>query len=127
MQFPLFDNQDVEDVTSELVDMSDCTLPHGKRRKLTGRTRFSVSVVRELFEFHHTNPHTKQTNLGKALIQRLPYQRLNCVITYDTFWTTMGPAMSHMFSARMVLAYKLQGGKIWFTGDGQADFVDKAL
>ncbi|KAG0012793.1 hypothetical protein BGZ81_001385, partial [Podila clonocystis] len=33
MKFPLFDDQDVEDVLSELVDISDCTLPHVKRRK----------------------------------------------------------------------------------------------
>ncbi|KAF9304314.1 hypothetical protein BGZ74_001844 [Mortierella antarctica] len=33
MQFPLFDDQDVEDVLLELIDISDCTLLHVKRRK----------------------------------------------------------------------------------------------
>jgi hypothetical protein len=28
---------------------------------------------------------------------------------------------------RMVLAYKLQGGRIWFASESQADFMNKAL
>ncbi|KAF9314251.1 hypothetical protein BG006_003963, partial [Podila minutissima] len=43
-EFPQFDESDVNKMLSELVDMSDCEIPPAKRRKLTGRARFSVDV-----------------------------------------------------------------------------------
>ena len=127
MQFPSFDDQDVEDVLSELVDISDCTLPHVKRRKVTGRARFSVSVVRELFELHHTDPHTKQTKLDKAFDSAINLAKTELRDKVrDLLDNDRTGDVAHLLG-RMVLAFKLQGGKIWFSSDGQADFMDKAL
>ncbi|KAF9972495.1 hypothetical protein BGZ75_001481, partial [Mortierella antarctica] len=127
MQFASFDDQDVENVLSNLIDTSGCTLPHVKRRKLTGRARFSVSVIRELFEFHHTDPQTKQTklemacdsaiNLSKTELRNKVRELLENDSTGDVV---------HLLG-RMVLAYRLQGGKIWFASNAQVDFMDKAL
>ncbi|KAF9299630.1 hypothetical protein BGZ74_008826 [Mortierella antarctica] len=127
IQFPLFDDQDVEEVLSELVDISDCTLPHVKRRKVIGRARFSVSVVRELFEFHHTDPHTKQTRLDRAFDSAIDLSKteLRAKVRELLAIDRTGDVV-HLLG-RMVLAYKLQGGKMWFSSDSQADFVDKAL
>ncbi|KAK3805922.1 MAG: hypothetical protein J3Q66DRAFT_360046 [Benniella sp.] len=127
MQFPSFDDQEVENVLSNLIDTSSCTLPHAKRRKLTGRARFSVSVIRELFELRHIEPLCKQAKLDQALESAINQakgelrDKVRSLLHNDRDGNT-----AHLFS-RMVLAYKLQGGKIWFTSNSQADFVDKAL
>ncbi|KAG0019239.1 hypothetical protein BGZ82_000211 [Podila clonocystis] len=125
--FPLFDDQDVEDVLSELVDISDCTIPHAKRRKLTGRARFSASVVREIFELHHTEPHTKQTKLDKAFDSAIDLAKSELRDKVRDLMDNDSTGDVVHLLGRMVLAYKLQGGKIWFTSNGQADFMDKAL
>lgn len=127
MQFPSFDDQDVEDVLSKLVDISDCILPHINRRKVTGRARFSVSVVRELFEHQQTDSRTKQTKLDKAFDSAIDVAKteLREKVHGLLYNDRTGDAV-HLLG-RMVLAYKLQGGKMWFTSDSQADFMDKAL
>jgi hypothetical protein len=127
LQFPSFDEQDVEDAISKLVDISDCTLPDAKRRMLTGRVRLSVSVARELFEYHHAEPHTKQARLDKALdlaIERAKTELCDKVL--NLLESAKTGEVAHLLG-RMVLAYKLQGGRIWFASDSQADFMDKAL
>lgn len=127
MQFPLFDDQDVENVLSELVDISDCTFPHVKRRKVTGRARFSVNVVRELFELHYPDPHTKQTILDKAFDSAIDLAKTELRGKVRELLGNDRTGDVARLLGRMVLAYKLQGGKIWFTSDAQADFMDKAL
>ena len=98
-----------------------------KRRKLAGRARFSVSVVRELFNGLHTNPDTKYIELDKVsdsaigLTKTEPRSKVRDLIDSDKTGETV-----RLFG-RMVLAFKLQDGKIWFARIGQADFVDKAL
>ncbi|KAF9284123.1 hypothetical protein BGZ68_004905 [Mortierella alpina] len=127
MQFPSFDDQDVENVLSSLIDTSGCTLPYVKRRKLTGRARFSVSVIRELFEFHHTDPQTKQTKLEKACDSAINLSKdvLRGKVQ-DLLHDDRTGEVVHLLG-RMVLTFKLQGGKIWFASSAQVDFMDKAL
>ncbi|KAG9063736.1 hypothetical protein KI688_003848 [Linnemannia hyalina] len=127
MRFPLFDDQDVEHVLSKLIDTSGCTIPHDKLRKLTGRAQFSVSVIRELFKLNHTNPHTKQARLEKAFdsaINLVSIQlrgRVRELLGGDTTGEVV-----HLLG-RMVLAFKLQGGKVWFARKAQVKFMDNAL
>ncbi|KAF9139415.1 hypothetical protein BGX30_007983 [Mortierella sp. GBA39] len=127
IRFPSFDDQDVEHVLSNLIDTSDCTVPHEKRRKLAGRARFSVAVVRELFNLQHTSPHTKQARLEKAFdsaIDRVSLDLRNKVQDLLRRDTTGEVAR---LLGRMVLAFKLQGGKMWFASTTHVDFMDKAL
>ncbi|KAI9239568.1 MAG: hypothetical protein BYD32DRAFT_434765 [Podila humilis] len=125
-QLPLFDDQDVEDVLSDLIDVSGCTLPDVKRQKLTGRPRFSVSVVREFFEFYHTDPHTKQTKLEKAFDSVIGLAKTEpCDKMRDLLYGDRTGEVVHLLG-RMVLAFKLHGGKIWVAIKAQVDFINKA-
>ncbi|KAG0041795.1 hypothetical protein BGZ90_009653, partial [Linnemannia elongata] len=47
--FPLFDEHEVNKILSDLVDLSGCEIPPSKRRKLSGRPRFSLGIVNLLF------------------------------------------------------------------------------
>ncbi|KAG0035316.1 hypothetical protein BGZ81_009812 [Podila clonocystis] len=127
MQFPSFDHQDVEDVISKLIDTSGYMLPHVKCQKLIGRPRFSVSVVRELFELYHIDCHTKQTKLEKAFDSAIDRAKTEL---REKVQNLLGGdrtgEVAHLLG-RMVLAFKLQGGKTWFASKAQVDFMDKAL
>ncbi|KAF8975379.1 hypothetical protein BGZ52_008954, partial [Haplosporangium bisporale] len=125
-QFSLFGDQDVEDVLLDLIDVSGCTLPDVKRQKLTGRPRFSVSVVREFFEFYHTDPHTKQTKLEKAFDSVIGLAKTESRDKMrDLLYGDRTGEVVHLLG-RMVLAFKLHGGKIWFASKAQVDFINKA-
>ncbi|KAG0330809.1 hypothetical protein BG004_001975 [Podila humilis] len=126
LQFPSFDDQNVEDVLSELVDISGCAIPDIKRLNLTGRPRFSVSVVRELFKLDN-DPCSKQTKLDKAVDSAINQEKeALCSNVRDLLDNDTTGEIAHLLG-RMVLAYKLQGGNVWFSGCSQADFINKAL
>ncbi|KAG9072221.1 hypothetical protein KI688_006445 [Linnemannia hyalina] len=112
--FPRFDENDVDKILSDLVDMSDCDLPPAKRRKLTGRARFSVDVVKRLAT-RCSSQDSKQVDLEDAVDKSIEH--------------TMNGlrAGAARLLGRMVLAYHLQDGKISFSSQQQSDFVDKAL
>ncbi|CAO3670427.1 unnamed protein product [Umbelopsis ramanniana] len=64
--FPLFDQNDVSRILSDLVDMEDCVVPEPKRRKLSGRARFAVDVVNRLTK-PSTTGDSKQMMLENAI------------------------------------------------------------
>jgi hypothetical protein len=110
-EFPLFDNQDVENVLSSLINVSDCTIPDVKRRKLTGRARFSVSIVRELYELHHTDPVTKQTKLERPFDSAIDLAKTELRDKVQGLLANDKTGDVTHLLGRLVLAYKLQGGK----------------
>ncbi|GJJ77531.1 hypothetical protein EMPS_09890 [Entomortierella parvispora] len=127
-QFPVFNEEDVQNVLSELVDISDCTIPPVKRQKLTGRARFSVSVVNEMFEYRHIEPHSsKQARLDEVIDLAIARSKLSLQAGVRQLLTDDRTGDVAHLLGRMVLAYKLDGGKTWFSISTQADFVDKAV
>ncbi|KAI8356285.1 hypothetical protein B0O80DRAFT_23814 [Mortierella sp. GBAus27b] len=125
-EFPQFDENDVDKILSDLVDMSDCDLPPAKRRKLTGRARFSVDVVKRLAT-RCSSQDSKQVDLEDAVDKSIEHTmnglRARVRIILENDKTGEAPRLL----GRMVLAYHLQGGKISFSSQQQSDFVDKAL
>ncbi|GJJ77536.1 hypothetical protein EMPS_09895 [Entomortierella parvispora] len=127
-QFPVFNEEDVQNVLSELVDISDCTIPRVKRQKLTGRARFSASVVTEMFECRHIEPHSsKQAKLDKVVDLAIARSKLSLQAGVRQLLTDDETGDVAHLLGRMVLAYKLHGGKTQFSISTQADFVDKAV
>ncbi|KAF9166237.1 hypothetical protein DFQ26_008378 [Actinomortierella ambigua] len=58
--FPWFDENDIHKMLSGLVDLSDCEIPPAKRRRLSGRPRFSLGIIEHLLETgHRTLPSTQ--------------------------------------------------------------------
>lgn len=47
--FPQLDQDDVYKMLSDLIDLSDCVIPPAKIRKVSGRPRFSIGIVNDLF------------------------------------------------------------------------------
>ncbi|KAG0219965.1 hypothetical protein BGX31_011119 [Mortierella sp. GBA43] len=66
-KFPTFNEEEAETMLSELIDISDCTIQHSKRRKLSDRGRFSVNVVRKLFDHNDGSWSSKQPRLEDAV------------------------------------------------------------
>jgi hypothetical protein len=124
--FPSFDEKDVESVLSELVDMSDCTLQPDKHWMLTGRAQFSVSVVRHLFNCY-SDQHSKQINLDNAINTAIGQIMADLKSKVRGLIGIDKTGKAARLLGRMVLAYKLQGGKIWFESIEQSDFVNNAL
>ncbi|KAF8924896.1 hypothetical protein BGZ47_003626 [Haplosporangium gracile] len=124
--FPQFDEEDVVKILSDLLDMSDCEIPPAKRRKLTGRARFSVDVVKRLAT-RCSSRDSKQVDLHDAVDKSIEHTinglRAGVRIILENDKT--GEAARLL--GRMVLAYHLQDGKISFSSQQQSDFVDKAL
>ncbi|KAF9152574.1 hypothetical protein BG015_005061 [Linnemannia schmuckeri] len=65
-EFPQFDDIDVNKMLSKLFDLSDGEIPPAKRRKLTGRARYCVDVVRRL-AMRCSSQGSKQTILVDAV------------------------------------------------------------
>ncbi|KAF9284434.1 hypothetical protein BGZ74_001737, partial [Mortierella antarctica] len=124
--FPQLDDSGVTKMVSDLVEMSGCEIPPTKRRKLSGRVRFSVGIVHQLATTDSTQG-TKQTTLDKAIdhtIERVKSQlrdEVRRVLVADM------TGENARLLCRMVLAYRLHGSKISFATSKTSDFVDKSL
>ncbi|KAF9536613.1 hypothetical protein EC957_010310 [Mortierella hygrophila] len=125
-EFPLFDETDVDKLLSDLVEMSDCAIPPAKRRKLTGRARFSVDVVKRL-STRYSSKASKQAILVSAVDLSIEHTitQLRVQVSDILEGDNTGEAARRL--CRMVLAYRLSGAKIAFSIQQQSDFVDKAL
>ncbi|KAF8938891.1 hypothetical protein BGZ47_008367, partial [Haplosporangium gracile] len=123
--FPQFDANNVNKMISDLVDLSNCEIPPAKRRKLSGRARFSLGIINRLI----ANPTqiSKQATLDNAIdltieqVKRGLRGGVQSILEYDK----TGEAFRLL--CRMVLANHLHGGKVSFSSSKQSDFVNKAL
>ncbi|KAG0268150.1 hypothetical protein BGZ95_002588 [Linnemannia exigua] len=125
-EFPRFDEIEVNKMLSELVDMSGCEIPPAKRRKLTGRARFSVDVVKRLAT-HCSSQDSKQAILVDAVDKSIEHTMCGLRIGVRTILESDKTGEAARLLSRMVLAYHLQDAKISFSSQQQSDFVDKAL
>ncbi|KAI8356289.1 hypothetical protein B0O80DRAFT_497003 [Mortierella sp. GBAus27b] len=125
-EFPQFDENDVDKILSDLVDMSDCDLPPAKRRKLTGRARFSVDVVKRLAT-RCSSQDSKQVDLEDAVDKSIEHTMNGLRAGVRIILESDKTGEAARLLCRMVLAYHLKDGKISFSSQQQSDFVDKAL
>ncbi|KAF7730065.1 hypothetical protein EC973_003010 [Apophysomyces ossiformis] len=109
LRFPCFNEQSQQDVLSEIIDISYCTLPPAKRRKLTGRARFTMGVVTELLQCPDIKSNSEQQTLDKA---------------FDSAIETAKDGIRHSIQ-RLIKNDKT--GEIRRLLGRMADFVDKAL
>lgn len=106
--------------------MSDCDIPPAKRRKLAGRPRFSVDVVKRLAT-GCTSLDTKQATLVDAIDKSMEHTMNGLRTGIRTLLESDKTGKAARLLCRMVLAYHLQDGKISFSSQQQSDFVNKAL
>ncbi|KAG0013780.1 hypothetical protein BGZ81_000835, partial [Podila clonocystis] len=64
--FPQFDSSDVNKMISDLVDLSDCEIPPAKLRKLSGRPRFSLGIIKRLIVTDRAQ-FSKQATIDSAI------------------------------------------------------------
>ncbi|KAG0087831.1 hypothetical protein BGZ93_009825 [Podila epicladia] len=124
--FPHFDDNDINKILSILVDMSDCEIPSAKRRKLTGRPRFSFDIVK-LLATHCSVLDSKQDTFVDAVNKSIEHTVNGLRIEIRAILEGDKTGEAARLLCRMVLTYHLQDSKIWFSSQQQADFVDKAL
>ncbi|KAG9068930.1 hypothetical protein KI688_011226 [Linnemannia hyalina] len=124
--FPQFDENDVDKILADLVDMSDCEIPPAKRRKLRGRARFSVDVVKRLAT-PCSSQDSKQAALVDAVDKSIEHTTNGLRVGVRTILERDNTGEAARLLSRMVLAYHLQDAKISFSSQQQVDFVDKAL
>ncbi|KAF9080254.1 hypothetical protein BGX23_002406, partial [Mortierella sp. AD031] len=124
--FPHFDENDVNKMLSDLIDMSDCDIPHPKRRKLSGRARFSLGIINRLVAPGPTQA-SKQATLDSAVDETIKDVMDGLRSGIRTILEGDKTGEAARLLCRMVLAYHLQDGKISFSSHQQSDFVDKAL
>ncbi|KAG0359273.1 hypothetical protein BGX24_005798, partial [Mortierella sp. AD032] len=119
------DDRGSKKILSELVDMLDCEIPPAKRRKLIGRARFSVGVVRRLATRRFSQD-PKQAILIDAVDKSIEHTMNGLRAGVCTILESDKTGEAARLS-RMVLAYHLQDAKKLFSSQQQSDFVDKAL
>ncbi|KAF9581699.1 hypothetical protein BGW38_001191, partial [Lunasporangiospora selenospora] len=123
--FPQFDANEVNKMISDLVDLSGCEILPAKRRKLSGRARFSLGIINCLIV-----PETqlsKQVALDSAIDRTIEHERYGLRNRVRAILARDCTGEAARFLSRMALAYHLQNAKIWFSSQQQLDFVDKAL
>ncbi|KAG0200817.1 hypothetical protein BGX33_010754, partial [Mortierella sp. NVP41] len=124
--FPQFDASDVNKMISDLVDLSDCEIPPAKRRKLAGRARFSLTIIKRLIVTDRTQI-SKQATLDSAVDRAIEHVKRGLRDGVRTIlWHDITGQASRLL-CRMVLANRLRGGKISFSNYDQFDFVNKSL
>jgi len=125
-KFPLINEQDVVNLLKKAIDLSDCEISTAKRRRLTGRPRFSASVISQL-EKQDSDTCTKQEVLNSAIDSAIDQAKSDLKdMICDLLTNDKTGKIAHLLS-RMVLAYKLHNGKTSFANNTETDFVNNAL
>ncbi|KAK3840965.1 MAG: hypothetical protein J3R72DRAFT_446220 [Linnemannia gamsii] len=124
--FPQLDEEDVIKMLSDLVDMSDCDIPSAKRRKLSGRARFSIGIINRLVATGSTQA-CKQATLDNAINYTIEHVKGALRSGVRPILQSDQTGEAARLLCRMVLAYRLSDAKISFSSQQQYDFVDKAL
>ncbi|KAF9152038.1 hypothetical protein DFQ26_001032, partial [Actinomortierella ambigua] len=124
--FPQFDEIEIGKMLSGLIDLSDCEIPSAKRRKLSGRPRFSLGIINHLFTTGPTQG-SKPVNVDNAVECTNEYVKSDLRRGARTILESDKTGEAARLLCRMVLAYYLQDAKISFSTQQQSDFVDKAL
>ncbi|KAG0271650.1 hypothetical protein BGZ95_000502 [Linnemannia exigua] len=126
MNFPRLNEDDIRKMLSNLVNMSECEIPHAKRRKLSGRPRFSLGIIKHLGATSSTLD-SKQAILTRAVDKRIEDVKLDLRVGVRTILESDITGEASRLLCRMVLANHRQEPKISFSSKEQSDFVDKAL
>lgn len=111
---------------SDLVDLSDCEIPCVKRRKLSGRVRFSLGIIKRLLAIEPTQI-SKQATLDNAIDETIEYVKRGLRDDVRTILASDKTDTAAELLCRMVLAYRLRGNKVSFSTQEQSEFVNKAL
>ncbi|KAG9069812.1 hypothetical protein KI688_009137 [Linnemannia hyalina] len=125
-EFPQLDENEVNNMLSDLVDLSDCEIPPAKRRKLSGRAQFSLGIIRRLIVPNATQI-SKQAILDIAVDDTIEHLKHVLRENVRTILRSDKTGEVSRFLCRMLLANRLRGGKITFSTNQQFDFVNMVL
>jgi len=127
VDFPLVTESLVEELLKRTLNLENCDIKSAKRQKLSGRARFATSVIVHLSDPANITS-SKQEVLDRAMDRAIEQSKegvrgkIRGIL--DSY--KMNSSVIHLL-CRMVLAYKLQHGRISFARDDEADFVKSAL
>ncbi|KAF9432439.1 hypothetical protein BGZ76_010814 [Entomortierella beljakovae] len=128
VNFPRFDIHDMRQLLSTLLVISDSDLPPDKDlRMLTGRTRFTMSIVGRLLDEGHSKGGNKKQRLRRSFDSALGKSRnqvrkkANELLHYGANKHTVE------LLSRMVLSFILQAGRTSFDNDSDVDLVQSTL
>ncbi|OAQ34659.1 hypothetical protein K457DRAFT_121276 [Linnemannia elongata AG-77] len=110
---------------SDLVDLSGCEIPFAKRRKLSGRARFSLGIIKRLIA--DPTQISKQATLDNAVDRTIEHVKRSLRDGVQSILERDKTGEASRLLCRMVLANHLHAGKISFSSSKQSDFVNKAL
>jgi hypothetical protein len=114
----------VGNILKNNIDLSDCEIPPAKWQKLTGRPRFSASVISELVKNGDSVAYTKQEALDRAIDLAIDHAKISLKGKISSLLAKDNACITTHLLSRMVLAYKL---RISFTHTSEYDFVESAL
>ena len=124
--FPSCDESHVEKLLGEIIDISDCEIQSEKKRRLSGRFRFVTSVAAHICNGERSDT-SKQKRLDEAIDEAIGKAREDIRTSVQRLLSPNNAfAIKHLFS-RMVIAYKLKGGKISFMQRAEFDFVNSGV
>ncbi|RUS17733.1 hypothetical protein BC937DRAFT_89555 [Endogone sp. FLAS-F59071] len=123
--FPTCDEEDVSQLLGKLIDMSDCKIQPEKRQKLVGRCRFTTYVLFALAESGVSEPGmSKQEILNKAIDTAIEKAKTDIETEVSKLLNSNISGNDIHLLSRMVIAFKLTGGRMTFKKPTEADFVN---
>ncbi|KAG0247823.1 hypothetical protein DFQ27_001554, partial [Actinomortierella ambigua] len=125
-EFPQFDEEDIQQILSSLIDLSECEIPPFKRRRLSGRARFSLGIINYLVATGSTQDF-KQNILENGVEKTIEDVKRDLRNGIRSILANDLTGEASRLLCWMVLANHRQDVKISFPSIQQSDFVDKAL
>jgi len=121
--FPTCDESHVEELLSQIIDISDCEIQPEKKRRLSGRFRFTTNVVAQICKGTCSGT-TKQEIIDDAINKVIEKAEDDIRISVRKMLRSNNAFLIKNLLSRMIIAYKLKGGKIAFTQLEAIDFVN---
>ena len=112
--FLRLDEEDVSKMLPDLVDMSECEIPHAKCHKLSGRPRFSLGIINHLVAISSTQD-SKQDILTRAVDKRIEDVKHDLRGGVRVLLASDHTGEASRLFCRMVLANHRQEPKVLFS------------
>ncbi|RUS13597.1 hypothetical protein BC937DRAFT_95079, partial [Endogone sp. FLAS-F59071] len=120
--FPSTNEKDVDTILTKLLDMRGCEIPPDKKRRLTGRCRYTTYMVEAIAAATKSPDKTKQQILDAAIEIAIKKAKNDAKSAVEK----LNSRNTHLL-CRMLIAFKLKDGHINFPLEEDADFLNEAL
>ncbi|KAF9198853.1 hypothetical protein BGZ49_000218 [Haplosporangium sp. Z 27] len=122
VNFPLSDKDDVEKMLKRTLNLDGCVIDDSKKQKLCGRARFGARVIKELTCLHDSGTESKQQLIDKAMDRTIRLMKDDLVTEIESKLEKYKDSIPLL--CRMVMAFKLQHGRLSFPYQPEYDFVN---